>query len=553
MQSLSLRKKRLTARSLPAAILLIVSGCLTAEVAVAAAPGAYDIGTPSVADLWVDPLSGNDSNGGSSRADALRTVAAAINRIPIRQTFSSRGYRLMLLPGTYGRGSVPGYIESRYGTYDFPLIIQSAEGRGKAFLTGDLNLFDMKYFYLIDLDIIPEPAGDVVRCERCDHLLIRGSQLDGGNREARETLKVNRSTNIFIEESTIEGADDNAIDFVSVQYGHVINSQIRNARDWCMYAKGGSAYLRIEGNEISECGAGGFTAGQRTGFQLMVEPWIHYEAYDIKVVNNIIHDVEGAGLGVRGGYNILLAHNTLFRVGARGHMIEVTFGLRSCDGKPGDPGRELCAIYLLDGGWGTTRVSDGNNDVRIPNRNVFIYNNLLYNPAGFSSSRHFLVSPPYSGAAQEDSNVEEVPTRADTNLQIRGNVISNPEGELGIASGTGCGSSNPTCNETRVSMENVVNLVEPQLVYAIANNVRPIEGSNLSRFPPVAIPDFGWGDAPARPAVPVGNLSNAVLRDRDGVSRRPQNAAVGAYVLRVEILPDRNPPTRGRRRATTRR
>jgi hypothetical protein len=47
----------------------------------------------------------------------------------------------------------------------------------------------------------------------------------------------------------------------------------------------------------------------------MRTPWLHYEAYDIKVYNNVFHDIRGAGLSVSGGYNILMAYNTLYRVG----------------------------------------------------------------------------------------------------------------------------------------------------------------------------------------------------------------------------------------------
>lgn len=42
-------------------------------------------------------------------------------------------------------------------------------------------------------------------------------------------------------------------------------------------------------------------------------PWVNYDAYAIKVTNNIIHDVWGAGLSVFGGYSILMAHNTLYK------------------------------------------------------------------------------------------------------------------------------------------------------------------------------------------------------------------------------------------------
>ena len=45
----------------------------------------------------------------------------------------------------------------------------------------------------------------------------------------------------------------------------------------------------------------------------MVPPWTHYEAYDIKFTNNVLHDVDGAAFGVWGGFNILMAHNTAYR------------------------------------------------------------------------------------------------------------------------------------------------------------------------------------------------------------------------------------------------
>jgi hypothetical protein len=45
----------------------------------------------------------------------------------------------------------------------------------------------------------------------------------------------------------------------------------------------------------------------------MNSPWLQYDAYAIKVTNNAIHDVWGAGLSVFGGYSILMAHNTLYK------------------------------------------------------------------------------------------------------------------------------------------------------------------------------------------------------------------------------------------------
>ena len=73
---------------------------------------------------------------------------------------------------------------------------------------------------------------DVYHCERCDHVMIRDSHFDGGARQAHDMVKVNQSRYVYIEDSTLAGADDNPIDFVAVQYGHVLRNRISNARDW---------------------------------------------------------------------------------------------------------------------------------------------------------------------------------------------------------------------------------------------------------------------------------------------------------------------------------
>lgn len=48
------------------------------------------------------------------------------------------------------------------------------------------------------------------------------------------------------------------------------------------------------------------------GFEYMTPPWIHYEAYNIQVTNNIVLRTFGAALGVAGGYNVLVAHNSVY-------------------------------------------------------------------------------------------------------------------------------------------------------------------------------------------------------------------------------------------------
>lgn len=471
----------------------------------------YPIGNPTLTDLWVDPDNGNDAASGVDRDQALRTISAAWQRIPSGVTFTTTGYRLQLVAGDYAESTFPDYWEDRHGTAQFPIIVQAADGPRTARLQADLNIYNVSYLYLLDLTI--QHSSDVFHCERCDHLLLRNSALIGTRTAAHENLKINQSQYIYLEGNDIDSAEQNAVDFVAVQYGHILHNRIHNADDWCMYLKGGSAHFRIEGNEIYDCGTGGVTAGEGSGFEYMVAPWLHYEAYDLKIVNNVIHDTDGAGLGVNGGYDILLAYNTLYRVGARSHILEFVFGGRTCDGDATLAGR--CAEHLAAGGWGTATVGAAEP---IPNRNIYVYNNLIYNPTGYQSQwQHLAIYGPRPTSAT--SNIT-TPAHSDDNLVIRGNVIWNGPADhpLGLGDDSGCQPSNPTCNATQLLADNAINTVEPQLVDPTHGDYRPALNSNLADVTTYALPALpAW--ATFTPTVPAGELSNSVPVDHDGVSR----------------------------------
>lgn len=488
-----------------------------------------DIGSPSLQAIWVDPDRGDDRASGRSAPEALRTIVEAWNRIPAGTTLTNAGYEIRLLPGQYAEEAIPHYLERRMGSQSAPVIIRAANGPGTAILRAGLNIASVSYFYLIDLDIIPNPAGDVYHCELCDHVLIRNVTFTGGVRPtegseapvAHETVKVNQSTNVYIEDSRIGGADDNAIDFVAVQDGHIIGNRVSAAGDWCGYVKGGSANILVDGNEFFDCGTGGFTVGQGTGLQFMTAPWLHYEAYGIRVVNNIVHDTEGAGLGVSGGYNVLIAHNTLYRVGQRSHVLEAGFGARSCDAADVASEKQACDSRLSAGAWGTSAVDDGDNFVRIPNQHVYILNNVVFNPDGQGSQwQHFQINGaienPPSGTGAPDSN------RADNDLRIAGNVIWNGpvDHPLGVGDDSGCQPNHATCGEAFVRANNVINRRQPAFADLGANDVRP--SGALTQERGVAIPDFSWDDRPSRPQAPAGERSNRIAFDRNG---RPRTAA----------------------------
>jgi len=493
----------------------------------------YDIGNPNVRDVWVDPVGGSDGNSGESSTAALQTLAEAWNRIPTGLTLSL-GYRILLMPGDYPEANLPssGWMAGRLGTYEFPIILQAANGAHTVRLHGSMDLSDCHYLYMISLDFVTDPGyggGNVIHVSSSDHILIRDSKLDGFDgsvRAPQETLKINQAQYVYVENCEIAGAFWFPLDFVAVQYGNIVNSRIHNSGDDCMVLKGGTAYFRIEGNEVYDCSVVGFSAGQGTGFDFMVSPWVHYEAYDLKFVNNVLHDIQNAGIAVRGGYNILIAYNTLYRIGidtgVGASLLLVGQGSRSCDGDGA-----ACELRHEAGGWGPTTVGDGGEWV--PNRNVYVYNNIFYNPSpARTMSTHFTISAP--ATPPTNTNIPS-PASSDTNLRIRGNLIWNDGQDLSLGvgdEGQGCQSSNPTCNPSQLLADNVINAVELHLVDPDHGDFRPDSGSTVFTVPTYTIPNFGWDDAPSTPSAPSGDLSNSVPIDRDGATRS-STGPPGAY------------------------
>lgn len=426
----------------------------------------YVIGTPILRDFYIDPLNGNDQNDGSSSAP-WRTLDYAWNQLPMGQPLTE-GVRFILRPGDYNETILPNYWESRYGTADAPIIITS-EHQAASVVLANVNIYDSTYIYFVNVTMTG--GGDVFHCEKCDHILLRDVTIIGDEPETyntQETVKINQSQWIYIENSDISGAWDNAVDMVAVQYGQVIDSRIHNAGDWCMYVKGGSHGWHITRNEFYDCGTGGVTAGQGTGFEFMTPPWLTYEATDITIIENLIHHTEGAAFGVNGGQNILIANNTAYRVGARSHVLEVVHGLRSCDGNT-----EICAAHLAAGGWGPDAVGI---EVFIPSDSVSILNNVIVNPSDSSSQwQHFFIAAPRTPSPFTD------PARVDTGLVIAGNIIVNAGGNhpLGIEDTGACDSSNPTCNADQLRRDNAINTLTNVLTDPENGDYSLVEGLTL--------------------------------------------------------------------------
>ena len=508
--------------------------------------GGYEIGEPLLTELYVSP-DGSNSNDGLSADSPLQTITAAWDRIPAEPTLATTGYRINLLPGTYPcepaePDNCQNYFTGRHGTLEFPIILRAVDGPGTVTIRGGFDLSGISYLYLLDLilaggDPLPtnQSGNNLLHLANVDHVLLSGLTLAGPDcnndscNNLQEVLKVNQAQYLFVENSTIGGAWHSSVDYFSVQYGYFLNNNIHTAGQWCMYVKGGTASLRIEGNEFHDCQLG-FQAGQSSNLAVMQSPWIHYEAYDIRFINNFLHDIPGVGLSVSGGYNILFAYNTLYAVGTddeNGYpLFQAVHGERGCNATDEIPDPlQVCEALLSSGGWGPVILTD--NLPAIPNRNVYILNNLIYNP---SPSRtlysHLYIAAPLDLPAGFQNLPNPVP--ADENLVFSGNLVWNGPSDhpLGVDESTGCAPSNPTCSPAQLLADNTINTLEPQLVDPAHGDYRPLPGGNVYTVVTVPIPNLPWDSF--TPAVPAGIFSSSIDSDRLG-NPRPATSPPGAY------------------------
>jgi hypothetical protein len=502
----------------------------------------YDMGNPTLREVWVDPVHGNDGNNGSTPETALRSLTAAWSLVPA--TMTGTGYSINLLPGTYPcepeeTNNCLNVFNGRTGTYQFPIILRAYSGPGTVIIRGGLDIWDVSYLYLLDItlaggDPIPvnHSGNNLLHLAGMDHILVRGVTLDGPDCAAdtcnnlQEVLKANQVQYLYVENSEIGGAWHTSVDYFAVQYGHFLNNDVHTAGQWCMYIKGGTSYLRIEANEMHNCQLG-FSAGQSANFPVMIPPWLQYEAYDIKFINNILHDLPGTGLSVAGGYNILFAYNTLYRVGTStdiGYpLLEAVRGERGCSATTELPNPlSTCNNFVSLGGWGPNFLTD--NMAVIPNRYVYVYNNVFYNPAPAKTQwTHFNIQEPIVRPAGFPNLPN--PLQTDDHLSIRGNVIWNGDASmpLGIEDTQACTAGNPTCNEAQLRAENSINTLQPAFANAAGGDFHP-DGDWVDSAALYAIPDFVWEIA----SVPGGDTSNAIPTDFEGVTRSSDDAP-GAY------------------------
>jgi hypothetical protein len=145
---------RTTLAGLGAALIFSALGCTSASTQIiSSTPRAqttnqyqssqYDIGSFVGQDIWVNPTAGNDTNTGSDRSHAVRSIAQAWRLIPSDQTLTT-GYRIRLTAGTYPQSVSPNYWENRFGTAANPVIIEAVDGPHTAIMSADINIYNVR-------------------------------------------------------------------------------------------------------------------------------------------------------------------------------------------------------------------------------------------------------------------------------------------------------------------------------------------------------------------------------------------------------------------------
>ncbi|MFN5677170.1 MAG: GDSL-type esterase/lipase family protein [Roseiflexaceae bacterium] len=510
----------------------------------------YDTGAPQYTDIWVDPLHGNDSADGLTPATAVQHLGTAWERIPATQPLTQTGYRILLQPGSYDATHVPALFTQRTGTAQYPIEIVAATPNTVT-VTQPINLAYVAYVYIRDITVVVTST-PALSCIDCHHLLVTTSRFDGGG------IVVAQSHHTYIEDSVIHASDTTGITLRAVYDSHIQQTRVTQSAEACIQLQSGSASIRIETNTLTACGTYGVVTGPRSTLESMRSPWIHYEAYDVTVANNIITATTDAGIGIYGAYNTVVAFNTLYDIGGTHTALAVGHAQRTCAGIISQ-GVPSCSAQLARRGWGTRNTESSGE--AIPNRNIFIYNNLIVNPQTTQNQAHLAVAPAvtpsiYSGIP--------APSRADENLQIVGNVFWNGDTTLpiGIEINSGCMVTNPTCNTTQLRADNRVNTTAVTFVDPVNDNWR------LEQEVPVAVSIPSLPDnRPLIPLAPLIRPNDATTRDFLNM-RRGSGGFPGAYAALIDSAtitppddmpsstpthtPAHNTPTSSRTRTSTR-
>jgi hypothetical protein len=253
---------------------------------------------------------GSNDASGSIKAP-LKTIQYAINKAKDGDTINVRGgdYRL-----SSGLRITKGLTIQGYGSEKVRIIAPTSDAN----IENAVNTGEADNVRLRKLDI----SGGyyyAIKSEGGDRLLIDRCRVhDSG----RDVIKLTPGTDRSIIQNTRiynsgrrDPSNAEGIDAVNANDAILRDSTIYDTTTNGVYYKGGSRNTIIERNRITRTGHSAILLGQSTDPEFFSDNNPnHYESINGIVRNNVVWNVEGAGVGAWGALNARIYNNTLYNV-----------------------------------------------------------------------------------------------------------------------------------------------------------------------------------------------------------------------------------------------
>jgi hypothetical protein len=161
-------------------------------------------------------------------------------------------------------------------------------------------------YYGVKVDLDKEPASRGVTIRNC---YIHGS--------GRDCIKTFNADNLLIEDCEIgpsglrDPSNAEGIDSIGSVGVTIRNCYVHDTATTGIYLKGGAREGLVERNRVEHCRGAGILLGQDTDEEYMRDK-TRYECLNSVARNNIIADIQAAGIGTYSGSNIRFENNTVY-------------------------------------------------------------------------------------------------------------------------------------------------------------------------------------------------------------------------------------------------
>lgn len=241
------------------------------------------------------------------------TLSAAVGAVQAGDT-------ILIHAGTYAGGL---YFANLQGNAAQWITIRNAPGDEVVFEGGNnaIQLTDPAYLHLRGL-IFQHQTGNGVNIDDggtydspAHHLLIedctfRDMAASGNN----DQLKLSGLDYFTIRNCTFQNgaAGGSGVDMVGCHHGVIERNYFENQGSNAIQCKGGSEWVRIEGNFFRDCGQRTLNLGGSTGLQFFRPDTAHFEAANLQVFSNIIVG-SWAPVAWVGSVGVVVANNTIYQ------------------------------------------------------------------------------------------------------------------------------------------------------------------------------------------------------------------------------------------------